>query len=276
VTDQTGTADRAADATTSSTRSTKPNKTNSNTTGTHITGTGSTAGDRSARVSNRRGFLALAARTAAGVAAAGVTAHPAAAVVLPPIRPDVFGQALPPKPPHRPEDAPDRALRNLHSQKPDVPPKPPRRPGEERYLSFHNLHTEERLTVPYWVGGRYHDQGAAAIDRILRDWRTGEVVRIDRKLFDLLYALRTQLGTDEPFQIISGYRSPKTNAQLRNVSLGVAKNSYHVRGMAIDVRMPHSPTRRLYRTALRMRAGGVGYYPSSDFVHVDVGPVRTW
>jgi uncharacterized protein YcbK (DUF882 family) len=213
--------------------------------------TDQTGTDRIATTFNRRRFLALATRTAATAAAAGLAAHPAAAAVLPPTRPDSLGTGLPPKPRFRPV-------------------------GVERYLSFHNLHTDERLTAPFWAYGDYHPDGTAEIDHILRDWRTGEVVRIDRRLFDLLHDLRTQLGTDEPFQVISGYRSPETNAQLRNVSLGVAKNSYHVKGMAIDVRMPRSATRRLHRTALRMQAGGVGYYPKSDFVHVDVGPFRTW
>lgn len=149
-------------------------------------------------------------------------------------------------------------------------------PMSERMLSFDNLHTGERLTAPFWSHGHYHQDGLAEIDYILRDWRTDEVVQIDRGLFDLLYELRRRLDTNAPFQIISGYRSPETNAMLRNVSLGVAKNSYHVKGMAIDIRVPGRDLRTLQRTALRMRAGGVGYYPKSDFVHVDVGPVRRW
>lgn len=151
-----------------------------------------------------------------------------------------------------------------------------RPPMAERTLSFVNLHTGERLTAPFWSRGRYHRDGVAEIDWILRDWRTGDVVKIDRGLFDLLFDLRRRLNSDAPIHVISGYRSAETNAMLRNVSLGVAKNSYHTRGMAIDIRIPDRKLRTLHRTALDMRAGGVGYYPASNFVHVDVGPVRRW
>lgn len=151
-----------------------------------------------------------------------------------------------------------------------------RPPRAERSLSFLNLHTGERLTAPYWARGRYHAEGLAEIDWILRDWRTGEVVRIDRQLFDVLYELRRRMHSDAPFHVISGYRSAETNAMLRNVSLGVAKNSYHTRAMAIDLRLPGRSLRELHRSALKMRAGGVGYYPRSNFIHVDVGPVRRW
>jgi uncharacterized protein YcbK (DUF882 family) len=102
------------------------------------------------------------------------------------------------------------------------------------------------------------------------------VVRIDRRLYVLLDELRHRLRTDAPFQIISGYRAPKTNAMLRASSGGVAKRSYHTRAMAIDIVVPDRATEQVRDAALALRRGGVGYYPSSGFVHVDVGPVRRW
>jgi uncharacterized protein YcbK (DUF882 family) len=145
-----------------------------------------------------------------------------------------------------------------------------------RELSLLNTHTGERLTAEYWVKGRYVKDALAEIDKLLRDHRTGERHPIDRGLLDLVHLLHARLDRKEPFHVISGYRSPATNAMLARRSSGVARNSYHMRGMAIDLRMPGISTRDLYRTALRLRGGGVGHYPDSGFVHVDVGPIRNW
>ncbi|HSK41041.1 MAG TPA: DUF882 domain-containing protein [Arenibaculum sp.] len=145
-----------------------------------------------------------------------------------------------------------------------------------RKLSLLNLHTSERLTAEYWVKGHYQADVLAEIERILRDHRTGERHAIDRGLLDLVYVLHNRLERTDPFHIVSGYRSPATNAMLRSRSGGVATNSYHMRGMAIDLCLPGASTRQIYRAALRMRCGGVGHYPDNGFVHVDVGPVRTW
>jgi uncharacterized protein YcbK (DUF882 family) len=147
---------------------------------------------------------------------------------------------------------------------------PPRR------LSLLNLHTGERLTAEYFVKGKYQRDALRAINRILRDHRTDELHPIDPGLLDLVHGLHGRLGRQGPLHVISGYRSPASNAMLRSVGDGVASNSFHLRGMAIDIRMPGVDTRRIYRAALQMRRGGVGYYGQSDFVHVDVGPVRTW
>ena len=153
----------------------------------------------------------------------------------------------------------------------------PTPPLIEKRLGFVNLHTGEELAATYWQRGRYDRDALADIDHILRDWRTGDIKRIDRDLLDLLVDLHARTGSREPFHVISGYRSPETNAMLVNASNGgVAKRSYHVRAMAIDIRLPDVPLKTLQRTALRMRRGGVGYYPSSNFVHVDTGPVRRW
>jgi uncharacterized protein YcbK (DUF882 family) len=145
-----------------------------------------------------------------------------------------------------------------------------------RQLSFHNLHTGESLTTVYWEGGRYVAEGLAEIDYMLRDFRTGDVYTIDPKLLDLVHDLRLVLEDDDPVDVISGYRCPATNAMLAARSTGVAKNSYHVKGMAIDLRLRKRNLEDLRAAALSLGRGGVGYYPKSDFVHVDTGPIRTW
>jgi uncharacterized protein YcbK (DUF882 family) len=145
-----------------------------------------------------------------------------------------------------------------------------------RTLSFYNTHTAERLSVCYYSNGAYRPDALARIDHILRDHRTGEVKSMDPQLLDLLASVQGQLGCSAPFHIISGYRSPETNAQLRKRTTGVAKFSYHMLGRAIDIRLPGCDTRRLRKACLAYRKGGVGYYPRSDFVHLDTGSIRTW
>jgi uncharacterized protein YcbK (DUF882 family) len=114
------------------------------------------------------------------------------------------------------------------------------------------------------------------VNHLLRDFRTGGVHTIDPTLLDILFDLRTLADQDQPFEVISGYRSPKTNAYLRRHSSGVAEHSLHIQGRAIDVRMSGVSTRKLRDLALGMRRGGVGFYPASDFVHLDNGRVRRW
>lgn len=152
----------------------------------------------------------------------------------------------------------------------------PRPPSLERRLRFYNLHTEEQVDVTYWRRGRYHGGALFDIDYILRDWRTGDIVRIDRKLLDLLHDLHAHFGSEVPFYVISGYRTAQTNAMLMSTSAAVAKNSFHVRAQAIDIYLPDVRLRDLRRAALNMKRGGVGYYPRSNFVHLDTGPVRRW
>lgn len=147
---------------------------------------------------------------------------------------------------------------------------------DHRTLSFRHLHTGERLSVPYWEHGRYSTDALKAIDHLLRDFRTGDKTTMDVGLLEFLYRLRDGLGTDQPFEIISGYRSPKTNARLAAKSRGVAKRSYHMMGMAIDIRLPGRRLREVRRAALDLRLGGVGYYSRSGFVHLDTGRVRFW
>ncbi len=146
----------------------------------------------------------------------------------------------------------------------------------ERRLSFHNTHTGENTAAVYWAEGDYLAAGKQEINEILRDHRTDEIYPIDTDLLDLLYLLQAQVQSKRTFEIISGYRSPASNAALRKKSTGVAKRSYHMQGKAIDVRLPGCDLENLHQAALVMRAGGVGYYPGSGFIHVDVGPSRNW
>ena len=145
-----------------------------------------------------------------------------------------------------------------------------------RTLAFDNLHTGEKMVVEYFASGAYVPQALTAVNRLLRDFRTGDVAPIDAALLDLLHGLSTLTASRRPFQIISGYRSPATNESLRRHSNGVARASLHTLGQAIDVRLADVPLATLRDAARSMRSGGVGYYPASNFVHVDTGRVRTW
>jgi uncharacterized protein YcbK (DUF882 family) len=145
-----------------------------------------------------------------------------------------------------------------------------------RLLSLHNLHTNEKIRTVYWKDGSYDRAGWAEINHILRDHYSGDAHIIDLRLLDLLHEVQSILDNHGPIEIISGYRSPATNRRLSEASGGVAKNSFHMRGMAVDIRMASVPLPRLHQTALEMQRGGVGYYPKSEFVHIDVGPVRQW
>jgi len=146
----------------------------------------------------------------------------------------------------------------------------------ERSLHFYNTHTDEKLAAVYWSQGTFVPQALFDINHILRDHRTGEMKDIDTYLLDLLCALQQKLESAGPFHIISGYRSPETNSLLRMMSKGIAKNSLHTDGKAIDIRLPGYELKTVQRAARDLQMGGVGYYPLSDFVHVDVGSVRYW
>jgi uncharacterized protein YcbK (DUF882 family) len=146
----------------------------------------------------------------------------------------------------------------------------------ERSLTFHNTHTNENLTATYWRNGTADHGALSDINFILRDFRTGDVFPMDVKLLDLLTELHRRTGSKQPFQIISGYRSPRTNATLAAESNGVAKHSMHMDGKAIDIRLADVPLQTLHDTAVAMKIGGVGMYPQSNFVHVDTGRVRYW
>ena len=146
---------------------------------------------------------------------------------------------------------------------------------EARSLAFYHTHTAEQLTVTYFADGVYVPESLAQIDRLLRDFRTGEVHSIDVGLLDTLHAL-TGVCAGGTFEVISGYRSAATNALLQKSGAGVAANSLHLQGCAIDVRLTGCETASLRAAALALARGGVGYYPASDFVHLDTGRVRSW
>jgi len=147
---------------------------------------------------------------------------------------------------------------------------------EPRRAILDNLHTGETFNEVYYANGSYLPDALAEATRVMRDWRTGEERFIDPGLFDALHAIGDKLEVRAPFQIISGYRSPKTNAMLHARSSGVAENSQHTVGKAIDIRIEGVELRNLRNAALSLGAGGVGFYPVSNFVHVDTGRVRQW
>ncbi len=148
--------------------------------------------------------------------------------------------------------------------------------GGTRSLQFVHTHTGERLAVEYFERGEYLPDALDTVNRFLRDFRTGDVHAIDPSLLDLLHRLTGATATGRPFQVISGYRSPATNEMLRHRSEGVAAGSLHMKGQAIDIRLADVPLSKLRRAALELGRGGVGFYPASDFVHVDTGRVRAW
>lgn len=145
-----------------------------------------------------------------------------------------------------------------------------------RSVALHNLHTGERAKIDYWVDGNYVPDALHSVNHLLRDYRNGEVHEIAPNLLDLVTLLQHRIGSTAEVQVISGYRSPATNAIMHEHSPGVAAHSLHMQGMAMDIRLGDVALDRLHDAALAMRAGGVGYYPSLDFVHVDVGRVRQW
>ncbi len=148
--------------------------------------------------------------------------------------------------------------------------------NDRRSLSFYNTHTGERLSVCYYKNGAYRPDAMTRINHVLRDHRTGDIKAMDPALLDLLARVHRKIKCQSPFHIISGYRSRQTNAMLRRKTSGVAKNSYHMLGRAIDVRLPGCNTHHLRDVCLNLGQGGVGYYSRSDFVHLDTGNFRTW
>lgn len=148
--------------------------------------------------------------------------------------------------------------------------------GDARALSFYHTHTGKSLDVTYYADGAYLDDGLAQLKIFLADWRNGEQQDIDPALMDVLWRIQLEGRHVATYEVISAFRSPATNEMLRGRSSGVAKNSQHVPGKAIDVRLRGMDTERLRDIALNLELGGVGYYRKSDFVHVDTGRVRRW
>ena len=155
---------------------------------------------------------------------------------------------------------------------PDIAEAGPR----ERQLAIYNPRTRETVDCVYRVGNRYSRNNLRQINQIMRDWRSGDVRAIDPKVIDYLYSVKRWLGVKGPIQLISGYRSPATNAKLAQQRRGVARNSYHCKGMAMDIRIPGYSVRSIARAAEALKIGGVGRYTRSNFVHIDSADVRKW
>ena len=147
---------------------------------------------------------------------------------------------------------------------------------QARELSVYHIHTGETLKAAYFDHGQYQPDALKAFDKLMRDWRTDTVHTIDPAVYDQLFALQAKVETPGTFHIICGYRSPATNTMLSERSDGVAKHSLHMDGQALDLNLPGKDLAQLHAAALALRAGGVGYYPASDFIHMDSGRVRSW
>ena len=150
------------------------------------------------------------------------------------------------------------------------------RVGDLRRINLYNPKTDERLDAIYYAHGEYIPGVMAQVDRLLRDTRTNQMARIDRRVVDIVSATQYLIGHDRPFSVISGFRSQRTNDALRRRSSGVAKNSYHIKGMAMDLRMKGVAVETVGNIGEALGSGGVGRYTSSNFVHLDSGPVREW
>jgi uncharacterized protein YcbK (DUF882 family) len=150
--------------------------------------------------------------------------------------------------------------------------------GDTRTVTIRHMHTKEETTVTFKRDGRYDSAGLEKLNWALRDWRTDEPIRMDPRLFDVVWEVQRQLGSDQPFHVVSAYRAPGTNAMLRRRSRAVAKHSQHMVGKAMDFYLPDTPTARIREIGMRLQRGGVGFYPNAHtpFVHLDVGSVRSW
>lgn len=148
--------------------------------------------------------------------------------------------------------------------------------GDIRRLRMTSARTGESIDTIYWIEGSYIKDAMREISTFMRDWRTNNVMTIDSRTIDIMAASHNLLDVNEPFMLLSGYRSPETNAMLRRRSRGVAKNSRHMKGQAADLRLSSRSVNQMFRAAKACAGGGVGRYSGSNFVHVDCGPVRTW
>ena len=148
--------------------------------------------------------------------------------------------------------------------------------GDIRKISMFSGRLGERIDMIYWLEGDYIPEAVAEISRFYRDWRTGDVKQIDTRTLDIMAAAHRMMDISEPYQLLSGYRSPKTNAMLRSKSRNVARNSLHMKAQAADLRLATRSVSQMARAAAACRAGGVGRYSGSNFVHMDCGPVRSW
>ncbi len=150
------------------------------------------------------------------------------------------------------------------------------RAGDIRKIKFQNSNTGERVNTIYWIDGQYVSEALDEINYFMRDWRQNKVIKIDTANLNIIAATQTLLDTDEPFELLSGYRTSKTNKMLAKVTAGVARNSYHIKGMAADLRMRSRTVNQIGRAAESCNIGGIGRYINSSFVHIDCGPKRRW
>jgi uncharacterized protein YcbK (DUF882 family) len=148
--------------------------------------------------------------------------------------------------------------------------------GDIRKISIYSSRSGETLESVYWIEGDYIPEAMNEINRIMRDWRSGDIIRIDGRTIDIMAASHALMDTSEPYMLLSGYRSPATNRMLRSRSSGVARNSLHMKGQAADLRLKSRSVSQMARAAAACNAGGVGKYSRSNFVHMDCGPVRVW
>jgi uncharacterized protein YcbK (DUF882 family) len=148
--------------------------------------------------------------------------------------------------------------------------------GDIRRIKMYSGRTGERIDMIYWIEGKYIGDAVKEVNHFMRDWRTNDVVKMDLRTVDIMAAAHNLLNADEPYMLLSGYRSPKTNNMLRSRSGGVAKNSLHLRGQAADLRLSSRSVNQMAKAAAVCRGGGVGRYSGSNFVHMDCGTVRTW
>ena len=148
--------------------------------------------------------------------------------------------------------------------------------GDIRRLRMHSGRTGERMDVIYWIDGTYIPDALREIRHFMRDWRDNRTIEIDTRTIDIMAAAHRLLDVNEPYMLLSGYRSPQTNAMLRARSRNVAQNSLHLRGQAADLRLRNRSVAQMARAAAALNAGGVGRYSRSNFVHMDCGPVRNW
>lgn len=148
--------------------------------------------------------------------------------------------------------------------------------GDIRRIRMYSGRTGERLDTIYWVEGKYIKDAVKEVNAFMRDWRSNDVISIDTRTIDIMAAAHNLMDVSEPYMLLSGYRSPATNAMLRSRSRGVAKNSLHMKGQAADLRLASRSVNQMAKAASACRAGGVGRYSGSNFVHMDCGPVRNW
>nr|WP_321465398.1 DUF882 domain-containing protein [uncultured Desulfobulbus sp.] len=148
--------------------------------------------------------------------------------------------------------------------------------AKKRSISLYHVRAQKELTVRYGTGNSYDPRALAQINAFLRDYQTGQIHRMDPKLLDILWVVQQEMGTKGPYKVVSAFRSPQTNRKLARTKSGVAGHSLHMQGKAIDISLPGVSLSHIRQCAMNMQTGGVGYYPKSDFVHLDTGIYRTW